>query len=152
MDSHFYLSLQALKNMNVKGITEYFTNETDTSDYDLIVGRAPCSAIKPIVVACKKSNKPYIILLCDCALPAPFKADTESLGWENVLPDIDPNIRFYGQFAYNIDVAPEKIKDALKVYLPKKIKYKDAPIPLKKSNVKADLNDTYENIKMNYFE
>ena len=42
--------------------------ESDISDYDIVVGRAPCTAIVPIVTLCKEANKPYIILLCDCDL------------------------------------------------------------------------------------
>lgn len=119
MDSHFYLSLQALKNMNIVGLQQYFNDKTNVSDYDIIVGRAPCTAIKPIVTACAKDNKPYFVLLCDCALPDNAKTDAESLGWENVLPEIDPNVRFHGRYAFNIDATPEQVKKIIKDYTPK---------------------------------
>ena len=120
MDSYFYLSQQALKNMNVIPITELMNENTNISEYDMVIGRAPCDAITHIVTACKKYNKPFIILLCDCKLDSSLMADTESLGWENVLPKIDPNVRFHGQYAYNFDAIPEQIKKIVIDYKPRK--------------------------------
>ena len=37
MDSHFYLSYQAPKNMNVTTLNEYFKETTQITDYDLIL-------------------------------------------------------------------------------------------------------------------
>ena len=123
MDSYFFLSQQALKCMNVIPLNQFMSEETDVSDYDIVVGRAPCSGIIPIVTACSRLNKPYIILLCDCKLPPQFKADTDSLGWENLLPKIDPNIKFHGQYAFNFEATPEQIKKLI-------IDYKAAkPLP-----------------------
>lgn len=116
MDAYFFLSQQALQNMNVMPLNQLFDTNTDISNYDIVVGRAPCSAIRPIVIACQKANKPYFLHLCDCALPPAFKANTTSLGWENMLPNIDPNIRFHGQYAFNLDISPEKIRDVLSSY------------------------------------
>ncbi len=152
MDSHFYLSLQALKNMNVVGLNEYFNENTLLTDYDIIVGRAPCGAIEPIVKTCAQAQKPYIILLCDCAIPAPLKTDSNSMGWENILPKIDQNVRFYGQFAYNIDEIPDRIFESLKNLVPKKIKLNNQPSKSNKSNISIDEKDTFENLMMDYFQ
>lgn len=105
--------------MNVVGLQQYFDKKTPISDYDIIVGRAPCTAIKPIVESCSNENKPYFLLLCDCALPEAAKTDAETLGWEKILPVIDPHIRFHGRYAFNIDATPEQVKKIIKDYTPK---------------------------------
>ena len=133
MDSHFYLSQLALQNMNVIGLKEYFNNQTDISQYDFIVGRFPCDAIEAIVEICSRSKKPYLIKLCECNLKPEFMSKKESSGWENVLPKIDPNVRFYSDFAYNLSDIPNHVLDALKTFIPKRIKYKSLDLPKKKS-------------------
>lgn len=143
MDSHFYLSIQALKNMNVVALQEYFNKNTPITDYDIIVGRAPCTAIKPIVENCTKENKPYFLLLCDCALPDKLKTNSESLGWENVLPEIDPKVRFHGRYAFNIDATPEQVKHLIKDYTQKNptLSY---PNPLDRLDKKTPSHDIDE--------
>lgn len=128
MDSYFFLSSQALKNMNVFPLTKLFDDTTDISNYDLVVGRAPCSAIRPIVNACQKTNKPYFLYLCDCALPSAFASSKDSLGWENMLPNIDPNIHFYGQYAFNLGSDSNQVYDVLKNFTYSKQRQKRIPI------------------------
>lgn len=100
----FALTIEFLESLDVHGIEEYFTSNTDISNYDLIVGRNPCSAIPHIVENCAKNNKPYIIELCECELPDinPFTGKSVK-GWDEILPYVDNKIRFYNDFAYNID-------------------------------------------------
>ena len=137
MDSHFYLSQIALQNMNVVALSQYFTNQTPLSDYDFIVGRAPCEAIESIVENCAKNNKPYFIELCPCNVEYKYISNKDSFGWENLLPTIDPNIRFHGEFAYNLTNIPNNIFEALKGFIPKSQKYKKIYIPaMRKNNAK----------------
>lgn len=138
MDSHFYLSQIALQKMNVIGLNEYFNIQTDISEYDFIVGRAPCEAIESIVKNCAKSQKPYLIKLCGCSLKPEYMSSEDSFGWEKILPQIDPNIRFYEDFAYNLHNLPNHVLDALKTFIPKKVKYKSYDFPIKKPYVTSN--------------
>jgi len=71
MDRYFWLGDECLKNLNVNPISQYFNRETNIDDYDMVVGRFPCSAIDSIVYLCKKYNKKYFIETCDCEMPSP---------------------------------------------------------------------------------
>ena len=71
MDNRYSISPKSLKRMNVNAVKHYLTTQTPISDYDLIVGKAPCSAIDTIVYLCTKYNKPYLIETCDCEWPSP---------------------------------------------------------------------------------
>lgn len=137
MDEEFFLSHQALKNLNVISIEKLFSNLTDISRYDMVVGRSPCSAIKSIVSNCAKHNKPYIILLCHCALDDELQRDTPSLGWELVLPEIDPNIKFCGQYVYNFEATPNQLKKMI-------VDYKYVPFELRRNNGKIRRFIDYE--------
>ena len=70
MDEYFWFSDESLKNMNVTALKEYFTPKTPIDNYDMIVGRAPCTAIDSIVYLCSKYKKPYFIETCECNVPS----------------------------------------------------------------------------------
>lgn len=121
MDESFWLDDESLKRMNVNPYIGYFYNKTNIDDFDMIVGKSPCTAIDSIVYLCKKYKKPYFIETCDCVLPSISyfcrkweldKSKTEmeemvtnthgSLGWKDLLPELDKDIGFIGKYAYNI--------------------------------------------------
>ena len=118
MDNEFLFAIESLKAMNVNAHLMYFDENTSVDNYDFVVGRCPCSAIPHIVSQCVKANKPYFIELCNCALPnrelyirnANFE---ESYSWKNVLPTIDPNIKFFDDYAFNLDASPEQVKKVI---------------------------------------
>ena len=106
----FLLSEDFLKSQNINPINKYYTKHTDISDYDFVVGRKPCSAIPSIVETCSKANKPYFLELCGCHLDHMKLADgTTPSSWEEVLPEIDPNIAFIQDYAFNIDASESQI-------------------------------------------
>ena len=115
MDKDFLFAIESLKAMNVDALDMYFDATTPVDDYDFVVGKCPCSAIPHIVAQCVKANKPYFMELCNCALPnRKFYIRNndfeESYSWKNVLPDVDPNIKFFDNYAFNLDASPEQIK------------------------------------------
>ena len=115
MDKEFIFAIESLKAMNVDALDMYFDATTPVDDYDFVVGKCPCSAIPHIVAQCVKANKPYFMELCNCALPnRKFYIRNndfeESYSWKNVLPDIDPNVKFFDEYAFNLDASPEQIK------------------------------------------
>lgn len=118
MDDEFLFAVESLKAMNVNAHLMYFDENTPVDDYDFVVGKCPCSAIPHIVSQCVKANKPYFIELCNCALPnrelyirnANFE---ESYSWKNVLPNIDPNVKFFDDYAFNLDASPEQVKKVI---------------------------------------
>ena len=100
----FLLSDDFLKSQNITPHSEFFTQLTDVSDYDYIVGKRPCSAIENIVTNSAKANKPYLIELCGCELDKYVLPDgTHPHTWEDILREIDPNISFVQDYAFNID-------------------------------------------------
>ncbi len=118
MDKEFIFAIESLKNMNVNAMENFFDKNTSVDDYDFVVGRCPCTAIEHIVAKCKKLNKPYFIELCNCALPnrKTYLRDengNELHTWRNVLPDIDPNVKFYDDYAFNLDASPEQVKSVI---------------------------------------
>ena len=115
MDKDFLFAIESLKAMNVDALDMYFDANTPVDDYDFVVGKCPCSAIPHIVSQCVKANKPYFMELCNCALPnrriyIRNNDFEESYSWKNILPDIDPNIKFFDNYAFNLDASPEQIK------------------------------------------
>ena len=101
MDKHL-LSPQTLKKLGVNGIYGYFDKKSSVEDFDFVTGRTPCGAIDSIVEVCSKSNTPYFIETCACELP-----DNQS--WRKILPEIDPNIKFYKDFAFNVDATADQV-------------------------------------------
>lgn len=69
MDKYFWLSDKCLEKLNVDAVSKYLTKDIPVDDYDMVVGRLPCSAIDTIVYLCSKYNKPYFIKTCDCEIP-----------------------------------------------------------------------------------
>lgn len=116
MDKNFLFSIESLKRMNVNAFNTYFDQNTNIDNYDFVVGSCPCTAIPYIVDKCVKQNKPYFILLCDCATYSttiPIMNDfakKRKFTWNQVLPEIDPHIKFYDDYAFNLDATPEQVK------------------------------------------
>ena len=123
MDSEFLLSNAALDRMNVNAIDKFFTSSTNVKQYDIVVGKAPCSAIENIVRQCASEGKPYFIELCDCALPTKNYVAGWS-GWQDILPEIDEYVKFYTAgttFAFNLDASEEQVKKVIDKHIPKRI-------------------------------
>ena len=146
MDNEFIMSSMSLRKMNVYAHEEYFKTTTTIEQYDMIVGRSPCTAIDSIVYLCAKYKKPYCLVLCDCSIPTKeffckkYNIDPKSISdvepetsladyldylkkykgtelpWQSLLPAIDNNIKFYGNFAYNIDVSEQKVADIINTH------------------------------------
>lgn len=92
----FSIDTEILRRLNIDPHNELFNSTTQVKDYDLIVGKKPCSAIKHIV----NSKKPYLLELCNCDAP-----NNDNKKWPLILRMADKNIRFSksGRFAYNLD-------------------------------------------------
>jgi len=70
--STYWSSRKMFQNLGINTINEYFDNNTDINQYDILVGSAPCSAITPMVEQCAKkenSDKEYFIQMCSCYSP-----------------------------------------------------------------------------------
>lgn len=106
----FLLSEEFLKAQNITPYNQYFTRSTKVSDFDYVVGRRPCSAITNIVENCAKENKPYFLELCDCHLDKIKLPDgSHPSSWEEVLPDLDHDIKFVDNYAFNIDASKSQV-------------------------------------------
>lgn len=112
MDRRFELSPETLKRLNVDAETSYFTEGTDISKYDIVVGQRPCSAIEKMVKECVKQNKPYFIELCNCHIP-PSKTPGKPAVWSEILPEIDSYVRFYGDYAFNLDATEAQVRQVI---------------------------------------
>lgn len=104
MDKHM-LSTETLRKLGVEGIYGYFDSKTSVDQYDMVAGRMPCQAIDSIVEVCSKANTPYFIRTCDCEL-----RDPDNKNWHQILPEIDPNIKFYKDYAFNADASVPQVK------------------------------------------
>ena len=117
MDKYFWVSDEALKKLNVNAHSNYLTKDTSVDDIDIIVGRMPCSAIDTIVYLSTKYDKKYFIQTCDCEMPSPdmfYKkwgidktskvshSNIEGFGWSTMLPELDKDICFCGEYAFNL--------------------------------------------------
>ena len=125
MDESFLFSNDSLKAMNVNSITQYFDQNTNIDDYDFVVGSFPCTAIPYIVQNCAKENKPYFLLLCDCATYSkhiPILNDFAEIGkytWKSILPELDPKITMFDDYAFNLGATEEQVKRVIsKINLP----------------------------------
>ncbi len=130
MDKDFYFANETMKNLNVNAIEQYFTGETSVAPFDIVVGKAPCSAIKHIVRTCAAQGKPYFIELCDCALPNKKPYVVDWFGWQDILPEIDEYVKFYtasSTYAFNLgDVSVEQAKKVISQYDHPRV-FKNAP-------------------------
>ena len=86
---HFALSTKSLEKLDITAYNRFFTNNEDISNYDLIIGQRPCSAISDIVTTCTNAKKSYLLQLCGCNSPTKLPS-----GWIEYLSDIDPSIKF----------------------------------------------------------
>lgn len=129
IDNEFYLSGVSLKNMNVSAIESYFNCSTDVSNYSFVVGRCPCLAIRQMVKKCSEANIPYLIKLCDCDVRVANKYVNNDNAWRVVLPDYDKNVKFYKDFAYNLDVNEKQLASIIEKY--------DSKPPLRARRVKV---------------
>lgn len=173
MDREFFLNNDTLNNLNVTGIPRFFTQNTPVENFDIVVGKAPCTAIEHIVRNCAAAGKPYFIELCDCALPNKHLHIAEWYGWKNILPGIDEYVKFYTTqvtYAFNLgDVTVDQAKKVIDKY-DKPWQEPDSNLNLgilvdntsntdwhtsKDANEKNDLNDYHtfeEDLKMELFE
>ena len=95
------LSDKTMTNYGVIPHNEQFMQGTDISEFDIVVGRRPCDAIKAIAVNCSKRYKPFIMELCYCSFHKETKQNGKRyLGWDEVFYDINPKIEVYNGFAY----------------------------------------------------
>lgn len=141
MDREFLLSVESLAGMNVRGIEKFFTEETDVSDYDLVVGRFPCSAIIDIVKTCSKHKKPYFIQLCDCKLPPnPDPNKYPVWTWEQILRTIDPKIRIYGSCAYHVNIPNRKMMRLINKFIPENEQVFSSVSKIEKSNQSTNIS------------
>ena len=104
----FFVSENALNVTGINAQNKYFDEKTSIDNYDYVVGRTPCSAIKSIVENCHNNNKGYLIKLCNCDLDAiALQNDGVYRHWNQILPEIDPNVKFSEEYdyAYNIDIS-----------------------------------------------
>lgn len=131
MDRKFELGPDVLERLNVEQKLEYFTNGTDISKYDLVVGQRPCSAIEKMVKECVKQNKPYFIELCNCHIP-PSKTPGKPAVWSEILPEIDAYVRFYGDYAFNLDATEEQVRQVIEdhEFFKMRERYFSAKLPL----------------------
>lgn len=125
MDKDFLVSEFCLKHMNVESIEKYFNEKTEISKYDIVVGKNPCTAIDAMVYICSKYKKPYYIETCNCNIPSNeellekypylkasednysfYNMPSESMkpNWRQILPHIDPNVRFARNAVHNLDI------------------------------------------------
>jgi len=107
----FFVSENALKVTGINAQNKYFDEKTSIDNYDYVVGRTPCSAIKSIVENCHNNNKGYLIKLCNCDLDAiALQNDGVYRHWNQILPEIDSNVKFSEEYdyAYNIDVSKDQ--------------------------------------------
>lgn len=125
MDEAFLFSNQALASMNVLAIEQFFDQNTNIDDYDFVVGSCPCTAIPYIVQKCKAKNKPYFLILCDCATYSKNIhilddfAKRKLYTWDKILPELDPQITLFEDYAFNLGDSPELAKRFLsKNYIP----------------------------------
>ena len=117
MDRGFFLNNDTLHNLNVTGIPRFFDANTNVDNFDIVVGKAPCTAIEHIVRNCAMAGKPYFIELCDCALPNKHLHIADWYGWKDILPGIDQYVKFYtahANYAFNLgDVTVEQAKKVI---------------------------------------
>lgn len=131
-DALIILPKQLLENLDVSLEKSYFDKNSKVNNFDFVVGKYPCNAILPIVEVCSQNNTPYLIKLCNHNIPN-FKFETLDWreGWKRILPDIDKYIKFYDEYAFNIDLSEssvQKIIDEFEKNVPKHQKQSIFPL------------------------
>lgn len=150
IDRGFIVSNKYLERINVKVINAYFNQNTNVDPYDFVVGRYPCSAIEHMVLRCAKANKPYFIQLCPCN--APNIQTTSKFFWQKwqyYLVSIDPNINFFHNYAFNLDMSTEQVKSVIKQIRGVQHLYESHPLnpnyESKKFFIKPPLKQSFQN-------
>lgn len=111
MDPNIKYDNKFMSRMGVKSFKQEFNRSTKVGQYDIVIGKKPCSAIANIVENCYEEQVPYFIKLCKCNAP-----NGKVSGWVGELPKIDPNVYFYEDYAYNVSnskFTPEKRIDRI---------------------------------------
>lgn len=103
----FRISAENLKLFNVKSYRQLFDLGVDVSQYNIVVGRKPCSAIRSIVEKCKLQGTPYFLDLCQCESP-----NRKISGWRELLSIIDENVHFMGDYAYNLSLDGKQVNNS----------------------------------------
>ncbi len=116
IDCEFYISGEALEEMNVEATEAYFDKFTSVGGYTFVVGRCPCTAIKYMVQKCANANIPYLIKLCDCDIVAAQRYINKANSWDMVLLGYDENVKFYKDYAYNLDVSRAQLEKLVEEY------------------------------------
>ena len=95
----FILPDRSLESLDITPHNRYFDKDFDISQFDIVIGQRPCSAIKDIAMSCADLGKSYFLELCECNSP-----NYELSGWKDYLKTIDPNVKFssHGSIAYNL--------------------------------------------------
>ena len=86
---------------NYNLIEESFSENTDITDYDIIIGYNPCGATESIIRNAIKNNKDFCIALCGCCfLPSEYKDRTPE-NWHRYLYEIAKDL---GNNKYDISL------------------------------------------------
>ncbi len=87
-----------------------FNRSTDLSNTDIVVAHRACGAFPSIVENCAKSNRAYLMRLCNCSAP-----DNDIAKWKDVLAPLDNRILFdsTGKFVTNLDISREHLDKKL---------------------------------------
>ncbi len=109
----FSVSNDCLSNFNVKGIDGMFNEQTDVTPYDFVIAQRSCGAFEDIVKNSAQANKPYFLQLCNCELEHIAKQTGVYRSWQQILPEYDNNIKFYDNFAFNVDATPTQVSKLL---------------------------------------
>lgn len=116
IDTQFHLSKVCLKNMNVNAQERIFNAASSVYGYSFVVGRCPCSAIRHMVKKCAEQNIPYLIKLCDCDIVVARRYIKEDNVWKVVLSEYDSDVKFFRDYAYNIDASEEQVAKIIEQY------------------------------------
>ncbi len=102
--NEFYIEKNLMSKFNINLINIRFKPLTKVKKYDLITGYAPCKATLALVKNAKKHNKPYLLKYCLCGLPEDIKYSNPNEYWKNYLSEIDPNVKVFDGYIYNLDI------------------------------------------------
>ena len=106
----FVVSEKALDTTGIESRDTFFDDVTPIENFDYVVGRGPCSAIRSIVKNCSENNRGYLIKLCNCDLGNIAKNENGGVykPWTEILPEIDSSVQFSAKrdYAYNLDISP----------------------------------------------
>lgn len=83
-----------------------FNRATDLSNADIVVAHRACGAFPSVVENCAKSNKAYLMRLCNCSAP-----DNDITKWKDILTPLDNKILFdsSGKYVTNLDISRDTL-------------------------------------------